>query len=378
LGLALGAVAALAALLLLVSFNGTSPSNERLSDQALDAVSDLEKALDEDDVAGVIDLLAPEWAVLDLPGSVRQVLPTSDPPKALELYAETVELDFAGCDAEPAADPLTHLVQCDARVSGDLPLAFGYDDATEVLVGVSDDAILSVFQAPVPEGAGSDYCIWAKLKHTDVAADAFDISCYPIGDPAVHTQLAALFVEEGRPELPVIEADSASIVEFVETFQHDPQSLTSIFAEDWPLVRYPGLLPIQPRPPFPKVSEYLAWSDVAYEVELGPCEVTARLQNGGLRVECPEAGWSGPLVANLGLEPVAQPIGFFIEDGSITGVVGTTSPVLDDAVIGLCTWANSNRIDRAAIAFRADCTPHYSPEGAAEIVALAEDSTRPG
>lgn len=377
-GIALGAVAALAALLLLVSFNGTSPSNERLSDQALDAVADLEKAVDEGDAAGVIDLLAPGWAVLDLPGSTQQVVPTSDQPRALQLYVETVELDFGGCEAEPAADPLTHLVQCDATVTGDLPKAFGYENATEVLVGVNGEAIVSVFQAPVPADAGSDYCVWAKLEHTHTAVDAFDINCYPIGGSSVHNQLAARFVEAGRPELPVIEADSASIVLFVETFQHDPQSLASIFAQDWPLVRYPGLLPIQPSPPFPKVSEYLAWSDLAYEVELGTCEVTARLQNGGLRVECPEARWGGPLVTSLGLGSVAQQIGFFVEDGAITGVVGTTSPILDEAVIGLCKWADSNRVGRVAIAFRADCTPHYTPEGAAEIVALAADRIRSG
>jgi hypothetical protein len=372
----MGALVGLAVFLTLLSLKGPPPSDRRLNEQALDAVSHLERALDEDDVGAVMGLLAPEWAVLDLPGSVRQVLPPGDPADQLRLYVETVDIDLAACEAEPAADPVTRLVRCDARVVGALPAAIGHASAGEVIVGVDRDSIVSVFRElrVDEEDASLFYCIWAEVDHPEMAADAFDINCSPIGSAAVHNRLAAMYVDAGRPAPTAQEFTSrvaVGVVIAVEGFQHDPDTLARIFSNDSPLVRYPGLLPAELRSPFPSVREYLAWSDVVYEVELGDCEIGARLQSGGYRVECSEARWAGALVTHLGLQPIEQPVSFFVEEGLISGVVGTTSGVLDGAVAELCQWARRNREDQAGTAFRADCAPQYTPEGAAEILALA-------
>lgn len=378
--MAISAMAALAVVLVILSFNETPPSEERLSDQALDAVSDLEAALDDGDVAAVENLLAPEWVVLDLPGSGQRILPGREASGAIQFYVETVDIDVAGCEVEPATEPITHLVECEFSVGGDLAVALGYESAAGVKVGVDGDEIVSLFQESDKDVApGGDYCIWAEVERPDDAIGAFDLKCLPTGDASVHQRLAAEFVKAGRPEPSAEELESrgsVGLVAAMEAFQHDPKELATIFLEDWPLVRYPGLMPGRLRPPFPSVSEYLAWSDVAYEVELGSCEVATRMRNGGFEIECPEAWWSGALVANLGLDPISQPIGFYVDDARITGVSGNTSPTLETAVVGLCKWARANRVDRAAIAFRADCAPNYTPDGATEIVALAEDYTR--
>jgi hypothetical protein len=377
-GTAIAALGCLAAFLALLSQNGLAPSQQRVSDQALEIVSDLEAALDGGDVGAVMGLLARDWVVLDLPGSVQQVLPVGSQSDELQLYVETVDIDLAACEAEPGSEPVTQLVHCEAAFAGDLPAAIGFRGSAEVVVGVNADRIVSVFQDSDPGLAAGylDYCIWAEIAHPEMAADAFDITCHPKAEASLHNHLAAAYVAAGRPAPTAEEFESrrsVGIVAAVEASQHEPRNLAEIFSNDWPLVRYPGLLPAELRSPFPAVSEYLAWSDVVYQVELGRCEVGSRLHSGGYRVECPAARWGGALVASLGLEPIAQPVDFFVEDGLITGIVGTTSKVLDGAAAALCQWAQTNRADRAAIAFRADCAPHYTPQGAIEIVALAQD-----
>lgn len=379
----IGALAGLAAFLAVLSLSGLSPSDQRLTDQALDVVSRLETALDADDVEAVMELLATEWAVLDLPGSVQQVLPVGSESDQLRLYVNTVDIDLAGCEAEGGSHPVTALVRCDASVFGDLPAALGHGGSADVVVGVHGDKIVSAFRNVHPDEASGrlNYCIWAEAGRPELAANAFDVGCHPRGDASVHNRLAAMYVAAGKPPPAAEELESRrslGTVAAIEGSQHDPEALATVFSNDWPLVRYPGLLPTELRSPFPAVSEYLAWSDLVYEVELGQCDIAARLGNGGFRVECPEARWGGALVANLGLESVAQPVAFFVEEGSITGSVGTTGAALDSAVVGLCNWARRNQVDGAGIAFRDDCAPHYTPEGAAEIVTLAEEFTSGG
>jgi len=366
---------AVVALLLILSATEIPPSDDQLDDLVLDVVSKLELALDNDDVASAFDLLAPEWVVVGLPGSVQPIVPGADETAALQFYVETVAIDLTACEAESAEPPITHLVRCGAVVEGDLPAALGYPRFFEVTMGVDDNEIVSVFgRSDRNDALSNGYCVWAGVEHAEVAAAAFDISCHPVGDPTAHNLLASLYVEAGRPTPLAADLEarmSVGLVLGIESFQHRPATLVSIFADDWRLVRYPGLVPASLRAPHPAVSEYLAWSDVAYEVELGACEIAARLPSGGFGVECPEARWGGSLVANLNLEPVHQPIGFFTESGVITGVMGTTSPVLDDAVADLCVWAQANSARQGTAAFREDCAPHYTPAGAREIVALA-------
>ena len=336
--------------------------------------------------------MAAEWAGIQLPGITGDFLVPSDTPKridgAIEFTGAVVDLALGDCVAERGTDPIDYLVRCPVEVTGALPSALGQPLDMEIRAGTTAGEVVSLFhdgQTPY----ASDYCVWASGEYPELAETAFGATCQPVAQPAqaaAHNVMATGYVAAGVPEPSPDTRDSVTIARVLSGFERlhgeeaidPPSEASALFANNGPIVRFPGLLPrlFEARDPFPSIPEFLDWSGRVYDVDLGICAISQRHESGRIRVECPEAVWAGPLVTGLGLAPVSQPIEFIIQAGRITQALGDTNPTLAEAADRFCRITQQELPQSAAQAFRSDCTPNYTAAAADVLMTLLDEYGR--
>lgn len=359
---------------------------------AIRAVQRLIGAIDDGDTKGVEDALAPEWVGIQLPGTTQDFLGPTDDPRlvddAVEFSGAATDLALGDCGAESGTGPTDYLVRCAVEVTGALPTALGYPQFVEVRAGTAAGEVLSLFHdGQIPNAF--DYCVWATGEYPELAATAFGASCQTVAHPAhatAHIAMATGYLSAGEPEPSQDTRDSVAVARVLAGFErlHDseaadePRAVATLFADSGPLVRFPGLLPLpmEARDPYPSIPEFLLWSGRSYDVDLGRCTIEQRYELGGVRAACPDAVWDGPLVSGLGLSPVTQPIEFIVEGGRITGTLGETDAELAAAADRFCRRAQEKLPRFADLAFRSDCTPRYTIEGADAFITMLNEYWR--
>lgn len=359
---------------------------------AIQTVERVIGAIDTGDAAAVGDALAAEWAGIQLPGITRDFLVPSDTALhidgAIEFTGAVVDLALGDCVAESGTESIDYLVRCPVEVSGALPSALGHPLDMEIRAGTIAGEVVSLFHdGQIPYA--SDYCVWASGKYPELAETAFGATCQPVAQPAqaaAHNVMATGYVAAGVPQPSPDTRDSVTIARVLSGFErlHGEQSIdapteaSALFANNGPIVRFPGLLPrlFEARDPFPSIPQFLDWSGRVYDVDLGICTISQRHESGRIRVECPEAVWDGPLVAGLGLAPVSQPIEFIVQAGRITQALGDTNAALAEAAERFCRITQRELPQSAAQAFRGDCTPNYTAAAADALMILLEEYGR--
>ena len=350
--------------------------------EALRLVRSFEEAFAAGDPDRAAGLVADAWYYLEVPGTARALRsfrPTGTPDAAIDFAVASAELDLGPCLGAPASTGrrAEYTVVCpEAIVGGRYPSALGRaGDGQRVVFGVAADRIVSIFwSAYADRGNRVDaYCGFA-LEDTAAAA-AFDRQCLPVedaGSVAIHRDLAGRYLRAGRP-LPDDAAFAESLAfETVAGFfaAHDSgEGALRYLDGDFVVVRFPGLVVDVAAPPFPLMSEFLEWSEVVYRIDPGPCRRDSSDGGAFIRVDCPEATWSGPLVAALGLDPVVQPIGLLVDGAEITGIYGDTHPGLRAAILELCRRLGGR--GEAAPLFDPGCRPVYAAAAARALLAAA-------
>ena len=368
------------------------PDTARQETTAIQTVERMVDAIDTGNAAAVGDALAAEWAGIQLPGITRDFLVPSDTPKhidgAIEFTGAVVDLALGDCVAELGTDPIDYLVRCPVEVTGALPVALGQPLDMEIRAGTAAGEVVSLFHDGETPYV-SDYCVWASGEYPELAETAFGATCQPVAQPAqapAHNVMATGYVAAGVPEPSPDTRDSVTIARVLSGFERlhgeeaidAPSEASALFANNGPIVRFPGLLPLlfEARDPFPSIPEFLDWSGRVYDVDLGICTISQRYEFGRIRVACPEAVWDGPLVTGLGLAPVPQPIEFIIQAGRITQTLGETNARLAEAADRFCRTAQKELPQFAAQAFRSDCTPNYTAAAADALMTLLEEYGR--
>ncbi len=363
----------------------TIPPNA--DERALASVRAFESALaaDLEDIDGTV---AADWLAFEMPGLELVVPWRSDRDglaDALGFYAGVAAVDLGPCRAE---DPRTGeraaaVVQCPGvRVGGVVMDAIGVTDTPlDVSLSVGDDGVVALLASTRPPNATMDYCIWAEAELPALAEGAFDRSCNldVRSDPRAHVEMATAFVAAGRPSHDPAAAGARLATNAVAAFEARLAAAdrpAAPFDRDWITIRFPGLLPDELAPPFPTLSEFLSWSAVVYDVELGGCEPPQRYTDRTLLVACPGATWGGPLPTTLGLTSVQQPVSFLVTGDEISGVFGESVPTLTAAFEELCRSLQAAAPTRTAEVLSEGCVPKYSEQAGRLLLALAAEPGR--
>jgi hypothetical protein len=355
-----------------------------IEDEAMASVRAFEAALAGADrpVAGFV---ASDWLAFDLPG-LELVAPWRGARDrlgaTLSFYGGIANVALGDCDTEAATtgDRATTIVRCpSARFGGTVMEAVGIPaDSLDVSFSVGAEGVVALY---TPMGTASrtvDYCVWAQDNLPALATAAFDDECFPAvtSDPETHTAMAAAFIDAGRPTRDPADKAARLALAAVDAFESrlaledDP---ADVFNRDWSTVRFPGLVPEELTHPFPALSDFLDWSAAVYEIELGACVPTRFYAPATQRVECPEATWSGPLPAALGLGEVAHPVAFLVTGPEISGVFGRSAMGLIDTFDDLCRDLQAATPALAAEVLSDDCVPVFTAEAGRKLVELADD-----
>ncbi len=354
------------------------------SSEAVAVVQDFLAALRRGDAALAAGMVGDDWELLALPAMPFRLLPpgtTGEPlADALQWYTDVVGVGVAPCAVVQATFTATR-VSCDLRMTSSFSGAARIGGrSVPVAFEVVDDRITSVLRDHLGSPALTGYCHWIE-RTVDQPTPLFDTGCLPVlsaASAALHPGLAASFLADSRTGGDRRYRSSRSGVAAFEVMidQHNRSGQPGALA--WPgatATGFPGL--VGGGPP-PALADFLDWSKVMYRIAPGACSVDARDLAAGLRVECPDATWSGPLISGLALAEVRQPATFVVDRAAVRSVEGGTPPALDHAFTRFCEWVHANRAS-APLLFSRDCTPVFTAEAAGAMLmtlALYTDDAR--
>lgn len=349
-------------------------------DEAAGAAADLAKELRLDDRDGVDALLADDWIHVELPGTLAAVA-DGQSRQAIEFALGVADVDLGGCRPDPriVSGIVDARAVCDqVAVHGAYPEAYGLAGGDQtVFIGVVDERIVSLFWSGQPVDALSigAVCSFAQETMPDEASVAFGSGCLPVESPeaaAAHIAIAEAYLAAGSPrdtQQLIEERHARSLVDRVVAAYRDDADPSRYVGSDDAVSIMPGLLVDRDDPPFPTMAAALVWSALVFDIDVGACR-TERLGS-LIRVACPEATWQGPLVAALGLGPVAQPVDFYVEGQRIIIIEGDTAPELRSAFADLCGWGASRLPEVSGRAFERGCVPRHDDSGARALLTLA-------
>ncbi len=120
--------------------------------------------------------------------------------------------------------------------------------------------------------------------------------------------------------------------------------------------------------PAPALGEFLDWSGIVYRIDRGACSVDEA--GADLRVVCPAARWSGPLLDGLTLAPVVQPTTFVVHGATVTAMEGGTAPALAASFQNFCDWVRRARPETAAVVFSDGCRPVFGEDAARALLVV--------
>lgn len=252
--------------------------------------------------------------------------------------------------------------RCTIVVDSDYRSALGLAEAAGTVTAVAEgDRLRSIAAIDDRLGGFIDYCVWALDADAEGVDALFDDRCLPVETAATaaeHLALAAAYAERGHEA-----ADPIRIVEAFVRIHNTGASPIGMFGSTYRVATFPGVPIESPHWPFPDLADYLEWSGVVYDFDIGACVASERSGAGLVAVDCASARLGGPLPQRLGLDPVPTPIRFFVEDGRIAGVSGRSPQALIDAFASQCTTL------RGASVLGAGCTPLYDAASAEALLA---------
>ena len=123
----------------------------------------------------------------------------------------------------------------------------------------------------------------------------------------------------------------------------------------------------------PELDEFLTWSKVVYRVDLGSCVVDGSAAPRAFGGECPDAEWSGPLLAALTLDAIRQRVSFGVEAATVRSMAGPTDPALLAGWERFCEWARATRPASASAVLVDGCEPAYTTEAARALLMLVAE-----
>ena len=309
-------------------------------------------AIDTGDATAVEDAMADEWAGIQLPGVTGDFLVPTDTPKridgAIEFTGAVVDLALGDCVAERGTDQIDYLVRCPVEVTGALPTALGQPLDMEIRAGTTAGEVVSLFhdgQTPY----ASDYCVWASGEYPELAETAFGATCQPVAQPAqaaAHNVMATGYVAAGVPEPSPDARDSVTIARVLSGFERlhgeeiidPPSEASALFADNGPIVRFPGPSPASSKPATPSPRFLSSSTGVGGSTTSiwGSAPSLQRHESGRIQSNARRRFGPVPWLPAWVWLPVSQPIGFIIQAGRITQALGDTNPTLAEAAERFC------------------------------------------
>jgi hypothetical protein len=340
------------------------------------------EALDAGDGVGAVEVLDEDWSRLDLPGlPFGMLLPGAAPTRVVEVldfYGEVFDLEPGTCRVDPPrrSNPRPRVICLQTLLDGlyaQAVRAAGLE--TTVVFTIEGDRIRSIVRAATEAPDVVSFCAWVEETAGYAAIGLFDTQCWPVvsaPDAARrHLAHAGAYVgaglPAGDPEYLALRAGAGVVDQFV--FLHNLGVKAPRFFAPGEVAALPGFVgevdgSIDQR-------DLLGWSATMYRIDLGDCVLGALPSGTAIEVVCPQATWSGPLLAELGVPPLAHPIVFHVAGGSIVRVDAGTSAVLATALLELCRDLGRSHPVAAAELFEPDCTPVYARSSAERLLALA-------
>lgn len=356
-------------------------------EQAIAVVEEFALAWNERDSATVTSAIAAER-----PGSIvlpGLMYPRFGPPLEPGQLADAVafltgiaRISLGRCEAEPAPADLgeTVVVRCgDARFEGDYVEALRRAAPEDADPEGITFAVLGTRIVAISASGGSydpaAYCVWAEQDGAGLAL--FDLHCHPTTTAASagsHARTAAAFMAAGGP-VPVRETiDARLVATFVDLFVDRHNAGRPLAALPWlsPEVSARDLPGFAGAARDPDIRDYLLWSARLLRIELGECSV----EMGGrfTTVTCPDLTVAGPLLDG----PHPQPTRFTLAASASrnlrlqpVGVITDIEPLGGRPLPleAICRRLQQSDPAAAALAFTEDCSPVYTTEAAAVLVA---------
>lgn len=369
-------VAAIAALVVLlapgraVEVSEAVPPAPLVGELDVEVVAEFHTRLGVGDFAGAAAMVAPGATRLDLPGLPPGLLTGGDAlAERLEDMFVAIHGEAGQCRSAPGRLTSGEVV-CTVAPAGPWAEAVGLaGEAVNVTYRVADGQLADVVSRARPSLAG--LCHWTELS---IGAGVFDSDCRPLTGAGL-AAAAESYVAAGLPapsDRYLTARRGARGVRLLVRAHNRGRDTAGMRAPGVAATGFPGLLG-EGDPPL--LGDYLRWSQVVYRIRLGTCSVDGTRLDLGLRVACPDARWTGPLVEGLALDPVPQPVIFTTHGAVVLGAAGGTEAGLTHAFERFCTWVYERRPEVAPYLFTEGCHPIFSADAAGRLLMTLSDYT---
>ncbi len=344
----------------------------------IDVVQAFGAALADGQGAAAASLIADEWDQLELPGlpfrSLDGITDRAELANALDFYSELVDLETVRCRVESQTlSAASAQVVCDSSV--DSIFAEVGDVAGRAIptkYWIEDDQISGILRNHLGTPRLEPYCHW--VESDGGGSTLFDAGCSLVlsqQSSQRYQEQAAAYLAAGRPSVGRAYRVARGGITVVDILVRQlnrsgqPEVLVDRAAAG---SAAPGVLGGSP-----SLEEFLEWSKIVYRIETGPCFVDGSAAPRQFGLSCPEARWSGPLIAGLTLDAVNQPVEFTVERVAVRAIAGETNPALLASWDRFCEWVTAARPVAAAAALADGCDPIYGETAARNLLTLVAE-----